>query len=135
MAQLINKKFPLDSNESQAIGFGFPVNGDAVFRPTYQTVDQIKANLINYLLTNRGERFFNPNFGANLRNLLFSNISDETLDTLKARIQSDITNYFPTVKVNTIRFDQDMEFNTLNFVLDYSIEIFGIQDNLDILIQ
>ena len=71
MAQIIQNKYPIDTEARKAVGFGFPLNGNAVFVPTYQTRDQIKANLVNYLLTNRGERVFNPNFGADLRNLLF----------------------------------------------------------------
>ena len=74
MAQIISNKYPIDSEARKAIGFSLPINGNAVFNPTYQTKDQIKANLINYLLTNRGERVFNPNFGADLRSLLFNNI-------------------------------------------------------------
>ena len=78
MAQIIQNKYPIDTEARKAVGFGFPLNGNAVFVPTYQTRDQIKANLVNYLLTNRGERVFNPNFGADLRNLLFENILDTT---------------------------------------------------------
>ena len=58
MAYIIDKKFPLDQQKRKIIGFGFPLNAPAVFNPTYQTKDQIKANLINYILTNRGERVF-----------------------------------------------------------------------------
>ena len=61
MAQIIQNKYPIDTEARRAVGFGFPLNGNAVFVPTYQTRDQIKANLVNYLLTNRGERVFNPN--------------------------------------------------------------------------
>jgi len=82
MAQIIQNKYPIDQEDRKAVGFGFPLNGDAVFVPTYQTRDQIRANLINYLLTNLGERVFRPSFGANLRNLLFENIIDDTLDEL-----------------------------------------------------
>ena len=68
MARIIQSKFPIDLKPSKAIGFGFPLNGDAVFVPTFFTRDQIKANMVNYLLTNKGERVFRPNFGADLRN-------------------------------------------------------------------
>ena len=51
MAQIIQNKYPIDTEARRAVGFGFPLNGDAVFVPTYQTRDQIKANLVNYLLT------------------------------------------------------------------------------------
>ena len=94
MAQIIQNKYPIDTEARRAVGFGFPLNGDAVFVPTFQTRDQIKANLVNYLLTNRGERVFNPNFGADLRNLLFENVSDTTTEDLRERIQNDINSFF-----------------------------------------
>ena len=62
MARIIQSKFPIDLTPSVAVGFGFPLNGPAVFVPTYNTRDQIKANMVNYLLTNKGERFKYLNF-------------------------------------------------------------------------
>lgn len=135
MARVIENKFPIDINARKAVGFGFPLNGDAVFVPTYQTSDQIKANLVNYLLTNRGERVFNPNFGADLRALLFENILDQTTEELKDRIQNDISLYFPLVEVKSIKFDNIPDTNTINFMLTYAIVNFGINDTLNILLQ
>ena len=99
MARIIQSQYPLDLEERKAIGFGFPLNGDAVFVPTYFTRDQIKANLVNYLLTNRGERIFNPNFGANLRALLFEQIDDLTTDSLRDIIQQDISLFISAIIV------------------------------------
>ena len=42
------------------------------FDPNFQTKDAIKNNLINYFLTNPGERPGNPLFGAGLRNFIFT---------------------------------------------------------------
>ena len=39
MAKIIPNRFPIDSEARKAIGFGFPLNGGAVFVPTYQTKD------------------------------------------------------------------------------------------------
>ena len=135
MAQIIQNKYPIDTEARRAVGFGFPLNGDAVFVPTYQTRDQIKANLVNYLLTNRGERVFNPNFGANLRNLLFENISDTTTEELEGRIQSDINTFFPEVQVKQVIFDNIPDSNTINFTLTYQIVLFGIEESVNILLQ
>ena len=135
MAQIIQNKYPIDSNARKAVGFGFPLNGDAVFVPTYQTKDQIRANLINYLLTNNDERVFNPNFGANLRALLFENIVDSTLDDLKVLIQTNISSRFPQINVKKIEFQNEPDQNTINFVLTYEIVLFGIEDTIDILLQ
>ena len=135
MAQIIQNKFPIDSNARKVVGFGFPLNGDAVFVPTYQTRDQIRANLINYLLTNRGERVFNPDFGADLRALLFENIIDDTLDDLTDRIQNSISIYFPEVSVKSIKFNNLPDSNIINFTLTYEIILFGIEDSVNILLQ
>ena len=93
MAQIIQNKFPNDLDTRKIIGFQFPLNGRAVFNPTYQTRDQIKANLVNYLLTNNGERVFRPTFGSNLRALLFENIDYQSLEDLKSRIENSISSY------------------------------------------
>ena len=135
MAQIIQNKYPIDTEARRAVGFGFPLNGDAVFVPTYQTRDQIKANLVNYLLTNRGERVFNPNFGANLRNLLFENVSDTTTEELGERIQNDINSFFPEVQVKQVIFDNIPDSNTINFTLTYQIVVFGIEESVNILLQ
>jgi phage baseplate assembly protein W len=135
MAQIIANKFPIDLQARKAVGFGFPLNGNAVFVPTYQTKDQIKANLLNYLLTNKGERIFNPNFGSNLRKYLFENINDKTTDDLQYQISNDISLYFPLIEVMNISFDNIPDENTVNFILSYRIKSFGITDQLNILIQ
>ena len=135
MAQIIQNKYPIDLNARKAVGFGFPLNGDAVFVPTYETKDQIKANLINYLLTNKGERVFNPNFGADLRALLFESINDSSLDELQTNIESSIAERFPQIRVQEINFKNQEDRNTINFTLTYEISLFGVTDTLDILLQ
>lgn len=135
MAQIIQKKFPIDLENRRAVGFGFPLNGNAVFTPTYQTRDQIKANLINFLLTNSSERVFNPNFGANLRSLLFENINNNTLDELSSSIQNSISELFPLVKILEIKFNNIVDQNTINFNLTYQVINFNITDEIDILLQ
>jgi phage baseplate assembly protein W len=135
MAQIIQNKYPIDLDARKAVGFGFPLNGNAVFVPTYQTRDQIKANLVNYILTNFGERVFNPGFGGNLRNLIFEGITDSTLEEIQFRIQNNISTYFPQISVSQIKFDPQADENTINFTLTYQIINFGIEDSINILLQ
>jgi len=135
MARIIQSRFPIDLTPSVAVGYGFPLNGDAVFVPTFTTREQIKANLINYLLTNKEERVFKPTFGGDLRNLLFESILDSTTDDLSVRIQNDITRIFPTIEVKELIFNNDPDRNTINFILKYQIENFGIEDLINIELQ
>tara|TARA_B100001094_G_scaffold327939_1_gene387262 strand:- start:15435 stop:15842 length:408 start_codon:yes stop_codon:yes gene_type:complete len=135
MAQIISNKNPIDLEKRKAIGFGFPLNANAVFRPTYQTKDQIQADLINFCLTNTGERVFNPNFGLDLRALLFENVTNSTLDQMKEIVSTGINNSFPQIEIKQLEFINDSDFNTINFILSYIINPFGIEDELNIELQ
>jgi phage baseplate assembly protein W len=135
MAQIIANKQPIDSQPRRAVGFGFPLNGDAVFVPTYTTRDQIKANLVNFLLTNKGERVFNPNYGADLRSKVFDLLEGNTLDELESTITEHILTQFPTIEVKQITFDPQPDNNTLFFTLVYTVVLFGVEDTVNILLQ
>lgn len=56
--------FPIDLNNSAAVGIDVPFNGPVAFKSNFVTKDAIKSNLINFFLTNPGERPLNPTFGG-----------------------------------------------------------------------
>tara|TARA_R110000796_G_scaffold207565_2_gene323881 strand:- start:759 stop:1166 length:408 start_codon:yes stop_codon:yes gene_type:complete len=132
MARIIQNKFPIDLTPSVAVGFGFPMDGNAVFTPTFTTREQTKSNILNYLLTNKGERVFNPMFGGDLRNLLFEMIEETTQDELLLMIQDQIGQYFPTVVIEEIKFENQPDINLVNFIMTYQIVNFGVTDTLNI---
>ena len=74
--------FPIDFDKSAAVGIDIPFNAPGVFRPNYTTKAAIKNNLINYFLTNPGERPLNPSFGGGLRAFIFQQITTDNLDFL-----------------------------------------------------
>ena len=135
MAQIINNVFPTPNSGSAALGFSFPFSGRAVFNPTFTTREVIKTNLINWLLTNQGERVFRPNFGANLRALLWEGINEGTNLALENTIQDNIASNFPTIEVNNIQFNNQNDRNTINFILDYEIHNIGQTDQVNIELQ
>lgn len=135
MARIINNVFPTVNSGSAALGFSFPLSGRAVFNPTFTTKEVVKTNLVNYLLTNKGERVFRPNFGANLRALLWEGINDGTTSALEDRIRDNITNNFPAVEIIKINFDNQPDRNTVNFILDYVVRNLGEEDQINISLQ
>ena len=135
MARIINNAFPIANSGSVALGFSLPMSGRAVFNPTFTTQEVVKTNLINYLLTNKGERVFNPNFGANLRELLFEGVVDSTTSALQTRITDNISIEFPMIKVKKVEFDNDTDRNTIIFNMSYEIQNFGIIDDIVIEIR
>lgn len=86
---------PLDLNKNKIIGIGFPLSLDSVVKGTKNTKEQIKSNLINILLTEKGERINEPNFGVGLRQLLFEPNID--LVGLKNTIHDQINFYIPEI--------------------------------------
>jgi len=136
MAYRINNKFPSDAQGNRrAIGVSLPFNGNAVFNSTYTTKDQIKSNLINYFLTNKGERVFNPFFGANLRLRLFEQITDSNINLLKKQIEDDIKKFFPFVKIQSIDINKETDNNSYNLIINYEIVNHGVNDYININIQ
>lgn len=135
MAFDVKKIDPLDLQPRKAIGVSLPFSGTAVFNSTYESKDAIRSNLINYFLTNKGERYLNPYFGSNLRSLLFENIIEDSIDNLRASIESDVRNYFPRVIPTQLDIFTQPDSNTVRFYMAYQISDTNIQDQLLINIE
>ena len=134
MARIVNRTLQNIDGEIRGLGFSFPMSANGVFTSTYTTRDVVKNNLINWLLTNKGERVFRPLFGANLRELIFEGINGGTLSALVTKIRENITNEFPSIEIKNIRFNNNVNEHTINFILDYVINNIT-EDQLTILLQ
>lgn len=132
MAFLSRQIFPNDLRPRVAIGFDLPINGEAVFTPNYQTKDAIKNNLINYFLTNPGERPGNPEFGAGLRRYIFTQMVDGNMDYIREDMQEKIATNFPNVALNSIEVFQDPDTSRIRVDIKYGIVNTGINDELEL---
>ena len=130
MAYNVQRINPLDLQPRKAVGVALPFEGRAVFNSTYTTKDATKANLINFFLTAQYERVFNVNFGAGLRNLLFEQITEDSLQTIKDTIQRGLEVYFPQVITNSMQLTASPDSNTVSFELKYSVRETNITDEL-----
>lgn len=76
--------------------------GDGGFLKMHTNIERvISDNLKNLILTNKGERLFDYNFGANLKELTFELCSEETDEEATRRIQAAVSRYMPYVVLNT----------------------------------
>ena len=124
--------FPIDFDKSAAVGVDIPFNAPGVFRPNYTTKAAIKNNLINYFLTNSGERPLNPSFGGGLRAFIFQQITTDNLDFLEERIQQDLNIFFPNVAVGNLEILRQEDLNTITVSLTYNVINTNINDTLEI---
>lgn len=110
MAYRVEKIAPVDIDERKAVGIKLPFSSDSVFTSTYQTLDAYKTNLINYLLTNKGERYFNPDFGSNIRSLLFEpSFSELRKEGLKSDLIQELSIFFPKLVVDAIEISDEID--------------------------
>lgn len=135
MAYQIKNINPLDLQPSTGIGVSLPFSSKSVFNTVYTTQDQLKYNIINYLLTDKRERIFNTNFGAGLRNLLFENISKDSTANIEASIRSGLEINFPNISINQLYITSQPDDNQINIYFTYSIINTGIVDEININLQ
>ena len=135
MPTIIPNKAPIDTEARRAVGFSLPLNGNAVFKPTYQTRDQIKSNLINFMLTNKGERVFNPNFGLDLRSFVFESNTDLSTEVIEFKIQDGVSTFFPEITIKSLQVASSPDINQVNITVIYSIPYLGVDDTITIAIE
>jgi hypothetical protein len=126
---------PRDLDKNVSIGISLPFNASGVFPKTYSTKEQIKSNLINLLLTYKGERIENPEFGADLPRLLFEPISNDTFSKIQNQILTNVSIYIPEITILNIEINPDADKNTILIRTDYKLNISGQQDNIIIELQ
>lgn len=122
----------LDLKPSVGVGVALPFNTPAVFQTVYTTKEQLKFNIINFLLTDKRERIFNANFGANIRSKLFEQITESTTDDLDSQIRLGMQQYFPNVVITNLSFGGDPNQNLLTIQFSYTISNTGESDNVSI---
>jgi phage baseplate assembly protein W len=135
MAYGLKKISPLDLKPSTAIGVKIPFDAEAVFDSVYTTKDQIKYNIINYLLTDPRERPFNPTFGAGLRARLFEQINQDTFENMKQSIRTQLEAYFPQIEITTLEIIGNPDYNSINIKFSYRLLRSNENDSVILTIQ
>ena len=133
MAFQVANKFPIDTKPRKAVGIKVPFSVPYVFEPTYTTKEAINVNLINFLLTNPGERYLSPQFGGGIRQQVFEQISVGNLDMLKLMLTNRIKSNFPMIDLAELKVLGNPDNNVVNVSITYNVVNFGITDNIDII--
>lgn len=75
----------------------------------------------NIILTNHYEKPFNPDFGSNIRSMLFENIDSITAISLEREIFQTIENFEPRVSVSKVVAIPDFENNGYKIQLEFFV--------------
>jgi phage baseplate assembly protein W len=101
--QIVNVNDISQTNPNVSIGIKLPFNGTTgVISSTVTSIEQATSNLKNLLLTFKGERIYQPNFGTDLSRILFQ----PNLSNLKPLITETITDavayWLPYINITDI---------------------------------
>ena len=135
MAYNLRKISPIDFKPSTGVGVKLPFAAENVFSTVYTTKEQLKYNILNYMLTDLGERPMNPNFGMGLRSRLFESITESTLDDIKQSIQTQIENMFPVVQIQRLDVIGQPGYSSINIQFSYIIKTSKENDSILLKIQ
>lgn len=98
-----------------------PLSSDLALKTNEESIKEALKNLI---LTDRGERLFQPNLGSNIRASLFENATPAAIKILEERVREVINNFEPRVSlIDVIVFpltDQNQVKITINFYIKSS---------------
>ena len=75
----------------------------------------------NLILTARGERFFDPIYGSEVKKLLFENVDVETAITLREEIRLVIENYEPRVNTLDVNVTPRADQNAFEITISFNI--------------
>jgi len=124
-----------DLDKNKAIGISIPFNGRGVFNSTYDTKSQIKSNLINLLLTLKGERIENPEFGTNILRLLFEPIEENLYESIQNEINISINKFIPEIILDNINIITNEDNNSISVQINYRLKLSLTPDNITIELQ
>lgn len=81
----------------------------------------LKNDLLQLLLTLPGERVMLPEFGTDLRAIIFDQLDDAMLEMLKVNISTAIMQFEPRVKIQALYLQPDYDRHGLNIRIVFSM--------------
>jgi len=94
-----NIKFPLTDDNTT----------NTYFQMTKVTKDAFSSDLLFLLLTQKGERYMEPDFGTNLLKYIFEPNDNLTATEVEKEIKKTISLYIPALTINSIEFNWNLD--------------------------
>ena len=113
-AQRVSKSF-----KDLSISFKFnPLSGDLIALKNENAIARAVRNIVS---TTPGEKFFDPDFGSSVSEILFENVDDITAISIKDEIKNCLQNYEPRVEIIDVKGDPNFDENQFDVIITYRI--------------
>ena len=128
MAYVIGRKVLKDTEDFDSFAYGITLpikNGETgFFEQAFTSYEQAKSNLKNLLLTKKGDRIMQPNFGTGLQSLLFEQIDDTFEQKIQETITKNVNYWLPYISIKNIDVEMTNELkdqNRVNLSLEFTV--------------
>lgn len=91
----------------------------------------IKQSVQNLIVTVPGERFFNPNIGSRITDLLFEPLDFINASLVKSEVEYTIKAFEPRVKLNDVIVDENYDDNGYDVTIEF--EVIGLPEKTETL--
>ena len=119
-AQRVSKSF-----KDLSMSFKFnPLSGDLIALKNENAIARAVRNIV---LTTPGEKFFDPDFGSSIGEILFENVDEITAVSIQDEIKSCLKNYEPRVDLTDVVVDPNFDENQFDVKITYRIVGIDIQ--------
>ena len=113
-AQRVSKKF-----KDLSMSFKFnPLSGDLIALKNENAIARAVRNIVS---TSPGEKFFDPDFGSSISEILFENVDDITAVSIRDEIRSSLRNYEPRVELIDVNVKPDYDQHQFDVMISYRI--------------
>lgn len=119
------------------IGITLPIRlgTHGYFNSTDDPKEQIRSNLINLLLTHKGERPFQPTFGCNLPRIFFEANTDNNIAEVHAIIETAVSEWMPFIRVDDVQFTAlDIDSHSVRVYIQYTILTSNTTDSIQVVV-
>lgn len=125
MAQGISVALPLIYNQQ-----------DGPYQLNKNILDTVRQNFKNLVLTNKGERIMDPDFGIGIYGLLFENYIPGNNQAIKADAIDQAKKYMPFIEVEDfIITENTTNLNQFNIYIRYSVRSLNVLDELSFVVS
>ena len=116
----------LTENDYKVLGIGINKRSDSngIFATNYTTLQQASDNLKNLILTKKGERMMQPEFGCDVWKVLFEQLTEGIEQSIENAIVNAVSIWLPYLNIDTIIFDYDEnDIDTNKIALDIKFSL------------
>lgn len=112
---------------AQGIGITLPIQigNMGYFQQSFDTLVQVKSNFLNLILTRKGERVHQPEFGCGIHDYLFEQLTPENIEGARLSVINAVERWMPFLELVQFELNaspNDLDNNRLQLYVGYRLK-------------